>query len=94
MITSGYRCPKLNKQIKGSKTSQHCFGNAVDFYGSKISLKDLFNLIIDMDLNYDQLIWEFGSWIHLGISNNPRKQILKATRRRYGVVYTYINKIQ
>ena len=26
IVTSGYRCEKLNKLVKGSKTSQHRFG--------------------------------------------------------------------
>lgn len=30
IITSGYRCPKHNREVGGAKRSQHCLGNAVD----------------------------------------------------------------
>ena len=29
-VTSGYRCPKLNKAVKGSSTSAHLAGYAAD----------------------------------------------------------------
>jgi hypothetical protein len=43
IITSGYRCDKVNSAIGGAKTSQHRFGNAVDFYVVGINLKQIFN---------------------------------------------------
>ena len=29
-ISSGYRCPELNKAVGGSSTSAHCYGYAFD----------------------------------------------------------------
>lgn len=77
-VNSGYRCPALNKAVNGSKTSHHMTGKAADITaGSSSNNKILFNLIIDMDLPYDQLIDEQNfRWIHVSYSNNPRKQIL------------------
>lgn len=77
-VNGGYRCPALNKAVGGSKTSQHMTGLAADItVGSPSKNKVLFNLIIDMNLPYDQLIDEKNfRWIHVSYSKNPRKQIL------------------
>lgn len=96
-ISSGYRSLELNKAIKGSsKTSQHSLGQAIDIDmdGTKITNKQIFDFIKD-NLDYDQLIFEFGTdsnpaWVH--VSFNPkgkqRKQILKATKKNGKTVYT------
>ena len=78
IVNSGYRCPALNKAVKGSKTSSHMKGLAADItVGSPSKNKILFNLIKDMDLPYDQLIDESNySWIHVSYAQKPRKQIL------------------
>ncbi len=39
-ITSGYRCPLVNKLVGGSATSQHCRGEAADCQLSPRFLKD------------------------------------------------------
>ena len=77
-VNSGYRCPELNKAVKGSKTSQHMVGLAADItVGSPYKNKLLFNLAIDLDLPFDQLIDEKNfKWIHISYAKNPRKQIL------------------
>lgn len=77
-VNSGYRCPALNKAVNGSKTSHHLLGLAADITaGSVAKNKLLFNLIIEMDLPYDQLIDEKKfSWVHVSFSKKPRKQIL------------------
>lgn len=77
-VNSGYRCKKLNDVVKGSKTSQHIKGLAADITaGSKKENKILFDLIIEMNLPFDQVIDEKNfSWVHVSFSKNPRKQIL------------------
>ena len=78
IVNGAYRCPELNKAVGGSKTSQHMKGLAADItVGSSTQNKKLFQLIIDMDLPYDQLIDEKNfRWIHVSYTKNPRKQIL------------------
>lgn len=83
-ITSFYRCEKLNSIIGGSKTSQHCKGQAMDIETNypDFDKKKLF-LFIKEKCAFDQLIWEFGddnepAWIHVSYSNNNRGQILKS----------------
>jgi hypothetical protein len=87
-ISSAYRSVQLNKMIKGSLSSQHCKGEAMDLQiGSKG-----FNFIKDK-LEFDQLIWEFGndenpSWVHVSYSSKNRKQVLKATKKNGKTIYS------
>jgi hypothetical protein len=67
MISSGFRPEDLNSLIGGSKTSAHRFGCAADMRCNVLSPLDLCKLIVEMDLLYDQVIHEFGSWVHCGI---------------------------
>ena len=70
-INSFYRSPDLNVAIGGSEKSQHCEGRAIDLddtYGY-MSNADMY-LYIKNNLDFDQLIWEFGTdenpdWIHV-----------------------------
>jgi zinc D-Ala-D-Ala carboxypeptidase len=85
-ISSGYRIINLNQAIKGSVTSQHCKGEAIDIdmKGDKVTNAILFHWIKD-NLEYDQLIWEFGTklnpdWLHVSYSSNNRNQVLRAKK--------------
>ena len=69
IITSGYRCPALNKEIGGNKKSQHLNGTAADFViqDKGKSLEDVFIKLKESPfLHYGQLILE-KSWIHLSL---------------------------
>jgi hypothetical protein len=88
LISSGYRSKALNDAIGGSKTSQHSIGEAIDIDmdGTTLSNTDVFNYIKD-NLDFDQLIWEFGNdekpdWVHVSYKANgkQRKSILVAKR--------------
>lgn len=76
VVNSGYRSPKLNKAVGGSKTSQHMTGQAADITaGSKTENKELFNLVLDNDLIFDQLIDEKNySWIHISYNQDRNRQ--------------------
>jgi|TARA_R110000822_G_scaffold17244_3_gene58254 zinc D-Ala-D-Ala carboxypeptidase len=87
-ISSGYRSEALNKSIGGSSSSQHCKGEAIDIdldgSSSGVTNADVFNFI-KSNLDFDQLIWEFGTanspdWVHVSYSIKNRKQILKAVK--------------
>jgi len=87
-INSMYRSIALNQAIGGSSRSQHCQGRAVDLddvYGHKTN-KEMFDWIKD-NLDFDQMIWEFGTsdnpdWVHVSYVNEEknRNRILKAVR--------------
>lgn len=87
-IPSFFRSITLNDEIGGANGSQHTKGEALDVdadrYGGTTN-KEIFDYILN-NLEFDQLIWEFGdnnnpAWIHVSykISNN-RKQVLKAIK--------------
>lgn len=90
-VSSGYRSPALNKAIGGAKASHHMIGLACDFICSGFgSPFDVCNKIRESDINYDQLIHEFGVWIHIGFDDEPRRQNLTATRGQNGeTIYTH-----
>ena len=77
-VNSGYRCEQLNKAVKGAVNSQHIKGLAADITaGSVEENKVLFQLVQELNLPFDQLIDEKNfSWIHVSVSNKPRKQVL------------------
>jgi zinc D-Ala-D-Ala carboxypeptidase len=88
-ISSGYRSAALNKAIGGASSSQHCSGEAIDIDmdGTDITNAQIFNYIKD-NLEFDQLIWEFGTdsnpdWVHVSYESKgkQRKQILKAVKK-------------
>ena len=57
IISSGYRCPALNKAVGGSDTSQHMKGEACDIWHADIqTLRKWFEMLMDGD--FDQLIFE------------------------------------
>ena len=90
-VNSMFRSKELNSAIKGSLKSSHLNGEAMDItsMGGKSNL-EMFHWIKD-NLEFDQLIWEFGKepkWLHVSYSAvKNRKQILVTKKR--GVYYTY-----
>jgi len=93
-INSGYRSPALNKAVGGSKTSQHCNGQAADFESFSTPNPDL-ALWITKNLDFDQIILEFydgvdpnSGWVHCSYNlMGNRKKILTALKTKSGVVY-------
>lgn len=84
-ISSGYRSKELNKAIKGSTTSFHSTGNALDIDNDNTSITNaqIFNFIKD-NLDFTELINEFDySWVHVAIvkGREKEKEILVATKR-------------
>ena len=80
IVDSGYRCPKLNKAVKGAANSQHLLGQAADILTLKdipAENKKLFDLIQRLKLPYDQLIDEYGyNWIHVSYGPRHRRRVL------------------
>lgn len=79
-ISSGYRSPDLNSLIGGSKTSAHMTGDAADFRVAGMTPFDTCELIVELGLPYDQVIHEFGRWVHLGVADILRGEELTAYR--------------
>tara|TARA_R110000851_G_C13102760_1_gene569237 strand:- start:18865 stop:19335 length:471 start_codon:yes stop_codon:yes gene_type:complete len=90
IISSGYRSPVLNGSIGGSATSVHCKALAADITAVGISTYELANFIrVHMvEEGWDQLIYEFGDWVHIGLSEGQmRQEVLTAMKVNRRTVY-------
>ena len=89
-VSSWYRCPRLNKLIGGSPTSDHVLGRAVDLDSQNDANNAAIFEWIRKNCEFDQLIWEFGTdqapaWVHVSYrKNNCRNQILRAYKNEKG----------
>ena len=100
-INSFYRSEELNKSIGGSSRSQHCQGRAIDiddFYGY-VSNAYMYYYIKD-NLDFDQLIWEFGTdtnpdWVHVSYvdGDSNRKRCLLAYKEDGKTKYKDISNV-
>ena len=90
-VTSGYRSFVLSEAIGSSSRSQHCKYEAVDLQyvrRGKMNNLAIYNALIDLGLQYDQCILEFGKtteyvdgepdWIHISwkVSGNRNQAIV------------------
>lgn len=91
VVTSGYRSLVVNTRVGGSSTSQHVKGLAADIIVPKHSVAMVVAAIRQLNLPFDQLIDEFGSWTHVSWTAQPRGEVLRARRNERGTtVYTRI----
>ena len=83
VISSGYRCPRLNKAVGGAANSQHAFGSAADIHTVENTLtenKKLWDVIITLattgKIKCRQIIWEYGKkgvgmkWVHVSVNDS------------------------
>lgn len=97
-VTSGFRSKALNDVISGSSaSSQHMRGEAfdLDLDGTLngVTNAQLFNYI-KFNLNFDQLIWEFGTdsnpdWVHVSfdVAGKNRHNVFKSVKVNGKVSY-------
>jgi zinc D-Ala-D-Ala carboxypeptidase len=93
-VNSGFRHPEVNAKVGGSKTSDHCKGQAADIEIPGIANADLAEWITK-NLDFTQVILEFytpgipdSGWVH--VSYNPadlKKQVLTAMKKDGKTVY-------
>jgi hypothetical protein len=80
LVTSGYRSPLVNELINGSTSSAHISGRAADIIAPAFGgPKSLARAIEASGIEYDQLILEFGRWVHIAIAPDdavPRQMAL------------------
>lgn len=82
IISSGYRCEKLNRAVKGASNSDHKFAAAADIHtkvNTKSSNKKLFDLIVSLakvgKIYCRQIIDEYNyQWIHVSINHQLNSQ--------------------
>lgn len=83
VISSGYRCTKLNKAVGGVANSQHLYGQAADIKAVNPAdngklFKCIKRLVDNGTIKVGQLIWEYGSktnprWVHVSIPRVGKK---------------------
>lgn len=77
-VNSFFRSKELNDAVKGSATSQHCKGEAIDIgAGSRAENKKVFEWA-KANLIFDQLIWEYGDetgpdWVHISFKQGANR---------------------
>lgn len=89
-ITSGYRNEAVNKAIGGARNSQHMQAQAADIWVIGMTTEELFLWVKSNLLEYDQIIQEFDTWVHISwAGSNNRNMDLRATKTTEGkTVYT------
>ena len=94
-VTSGYRSKALNDLIGGASSSQHSKGEALDLDADVFGGLENWEIFeyIKNNLEFDQLIWEFGSeenpaWVHVSYkSENNRGEVLSAIKQNGRAIY-------
>ena len=82
IVSSGYRCPELNKKVGGATNSDHRFGSAADIHTKSDTVADnkkLFDLICKMakegKIKCRQIIDEYNyNWVHVSINHSANSQ--------------------
>lgn len=93
-VNSGYRSPDVNAAVGGSRTSDHCKGQAADIEIPGIPNADLAAYIAQY-FEFTQLILEFytpgipdSGWVHVSYNpDNLKKQVMTAMRENGKTVY-------
>jgi hypothetical protein len=93
-VNSGFRHPEVNAKVGGSKTSDHCQGQAADIEIPGVANADLAQWIVD-NLEFRQVILEFytpgipdSGWVHVSyVEGDNKKQVLTATKKDGKTVY-------
>jgi hypothetical protein len=93
-VNSGFRHPNVNAAVGGSKTSDHCQGQAADIEIPGVANADLAQWIVN-NLDFTQVILEFytpgvpdSGWVHVSyVEGNLKKQVLTAMKENGKTVY-------
>ena len=93
-VNSGYRHPEVNAKVGGSKTSDHCKGQAADIEIPGVPNADLAKWVAE-NLDFTQVILEFytqgipdSGWVHVSYDPaNLKKQTLTAVKQNGKTVY-------
>lgn len=81
IVSSGYRCLNLNRAIGSHDGSQHVLGQAADIHFAYVLPLDAAEKIAATDIPFDQLIHEFGAWVHISYGPRKRRELLTIDQR-------------
>jgi hypothetical protein len=75
-VNSWLRLPDVNLAVGGSKVSSHMDGWAIDCSSSAHTPYDLCQLVLKAGIKFDQMIHEYGRWMHISFAPEMRQQEL------------------
>ena len=79
-INSWLRLPAVNVAVGGSKVSSHMDGWAIDVSSSKLTPIQLCKEVQKVGIKFDQMIHEYGRWMHISFAPEMRQQELTIFR--------------
>ncbi|MEW6506155.1 MAG: D-Ala-D-Ala carboxypeptidase family metallohydrolase [Bacteroidota bacterium] len=86
-INSGFRSFDVNAAVGGRFNSQHLEGKAADLVVPSMNLADVFNIVLER-ISFDQLIYEFGKWIHVSWNGEKnRNEVLLSKKLNRKTIY-------
>lgn len=93
-VNSGYRAPEVNAAVGGSRTSDHCKGQAADIEIPGVANAELAQWVVD-NCEFRQVILEFytpgipdSGWVHVSyVEGDNKKQVLTAMKENGKTVY-------
>ncbi|MCE2744566.1 MAG: D-Ala-D-Ala carboxypeptidase family metallohydrolase [Burkholderiales bacterium] len=95
-VNSGFRAPALNEKVGGVPNSQHCLGLAADVVCPEFgSPSELALAIAQSPCEFDQLILEFGKWVHISTApsgQTPRRECLSIFNKEEGYLEGIVNR--
>ena len=76
-INSWFRSPEVNKAVGSKPTSAHVTGFAIDFTCPKFGPpRKIVEAIKASNIQYQQLILEFDSWVHIAFNGMKRQTLI------------------
>ncbi len=86
-VNSAFRSEAVNRAVGGTATSQHRLGQAADIHVPGMTSVEVAKKIVALGLPFDQVIEEFGSWVHVSYGPRRRRQQLTAVKSSGKTVY-------
>lgn len=74
VITSGFRCAKVNQLAGGKSNSQHLTGAAADFHVPGMTVAQTIEFIKTTGIEFDQLINEYDKWVHISYTKGSNRR--------------------
>ena len=75
-VNSWIRLPAVNQAVGGAAKSSHMDGWAIDCSSKNMTPIDMCKKVLDAGIKFDQMIHEYGRWMHISFAPEMRQQSL------------------